>query len=436
MKHAHRFRTTRRRAALGLAAVTLAAGLGGLGCGFTASKGNEPTGSENLPSSGVGPFIKQDFYCNTQLVQPFILTSPSDGQRGGPSFVRDADGTFQIWSELRSSDGSSEILWNRMTLARGTQCRDFDVSVTPDRTVLSATAGWEAGSVGAPMVLAADGLYRMWFEGGDYAGIGLAVSSDGVSWTRGSAGPVLIPDQSWEAGTIGSPSVVFHDGLYRMWYDGNVRGARAIGYADSPDGVTWTKRDAFGRASAPGFFAVAPVLTADQTTWEFYKPTDPSGSVGAPSVIVHRDPLRTMYLLYYTGNLRGRLDTRYDDVDSSMGIAYSEDGLVWTKAPNKRECEDFECPANEINPNVAEKLPIALGPKVEGSYNSFSGFSIVDEAEAAVVEVPEQLTFFMLWHQVDQLNAKIAAGLPPDDASLPPDGFQGATGIGFAFARN
>ena len=39
--------------------------------------------------------------------------------------------------------------------------------------------------------------------------------------------------------------------------------------------------DAFGRASAPGFVAVAPVLTADQTTWEFYKPTDSAGAVGA-----------------------------------------------------------------------------------------------------------------------------------------------------------
>ncbi|MFN7954343.1 MAG: hypothetical protein U0610_21635 [bacterium] len=417
-----------RAAALGLVAL-------GLGCGFTASKGNEPSGSENLPTSGVGPFLKQDFYCNTQLVQPFILTSPADAQRGGPTFVREPDGTFQIWSELRSGDGS-RILRNQLTLLPGTQCRDFDVSVTADETALDAADAWEAGAVGAPTVLAQDGHYRMWFEGGRYAGIGYAESNDGLHWTRRSANPVLVPDQRWEAGTIGSPTVVFRDGLYRMWYDGNVNAARAIGYAESSDGVTWTKRDAFGRSSAGGHDDVVPVLTADQTTWEFFKPTDSAGSVGAPSVVVHHDPLRTYYLLYYTGNLRGRLDTRFDDVDSSIGIAFSENGLDWTKAPNKRECEEFECPANEINPNVAEKLPISLGPKVDGSFNSFSAFSIVDEAEPAVVEVPEELTFFLLWHQVDQINAKVAPSLPPDDSSLPPDGFTGATGIGFAFANN
>ncbi len=406
-----------------------------LGCGFTASKGNEPSGSGNLPSSGVGPFLKQDFFCNTQLVQPFILTSPADGQRGGPALVHEQDDTFQIWSELRSGE-TSRILHNRLTLLPGTQCRDFDVSVTADEAVLSAEADWEAGSVGAPSVLVNDGLYRIWFEGGNYAGIGYAESNDGLHWTRRGSQPVLAADQRWEAGTIGSPTVVFHDGLYRMWYDGNVNAARSIGYAESSDGVSWTKRDAFGRSSEGGRTDVVPVITADQTTWEFYKPTYSSGSVGAPSVVVHRDPLRTYYLLYYTGNLRGRLDTRFDDVDSSIGIAFSENGLDWTKAPNKRECEDFDCPANEINPNVAEKLPISLGPKVDGSFNSFSGFSIVDETEPAVVEVPEQLTFFMLWHQVDQINAKVAPGLPPDDATLPPDGFTGATGIGFAFASN
>ncbi len=414
----------------------------GLGCGFLARKGKEPTGGDNLPSSGVGPFIKEDFYCNTQLVQPFILTSPSDGQRGAPSLLRDADGTFRIWSELRTSD-RSVIEAHRMSLSKSqSTCRRFDVSVSEESQSFAPSEAWEGNAVGSPAVVLEDGLYRMWYEGAGAAGtgwggIGYAESNDGVAWTRRGNGPVLVPDQQWESGTIGSPAVVFRDGLYRMWYDGDELGARAIGYADSPDAVTWTKRDASGRESSGSARTdLAPVITSDQTTWEFYKPTDPTGSVGAPSVVVHEDPLRTLYLLYYTGNLRGRLDTRYDDVDSSIGIAWSEDGLTWTKAPYKRDCDQFDCPANEINPNMAEKLPISLGPKVDGSFNSFSPLSIVDEAEPAVVEVPEEETFFMLWHQVDQINAKLAPSLPSEDPSKPPDHFPGATGIGFAYATN
>ncbi|MCA9720695.1 MAG: hypothetical protein KC468_38890 [Myxococcales bacterium] len=438
-------RRARRTVAI-VAALALAAG-----CGFTAEKGTEPTGSENLPSSGVGPWIKLDFFCNTQLVQPFILDSPNQVSLSEPWLLRDGDRGlhFRLWYENRR-DGRSVIEHDRLEVLRGSDCRRFDASLAGTQTVLTAPAGgWEggnllgtAGYVGAPSVIEDGGGFRMWYEGGRWAGIGHATSPDGLGWTRSDArasgssgvGPVLVPDQAWENGTVGSPSVLFDGERYRMWYEGDVLGARAIGYAESADGLSWTKRDAAGRSSAGGRGDVAPVLVATQRNWEFHYPTDPFGRVGQPQVIVQRTPLRTVFLMYYTGNLSGHLERGPDDFDSSIGIAVSEDGLSWEKAPNDRESDTD--PANEINPVVAEKLPLALPPFVEGSVNSFNPVSIVDEASIGVVYVPEEQTFFSVWHQLDLINTLIAPGLPPGDPDLPAEDFPGATGIGLGYTTN
>ena len=166
-----------------------------MGCGFTGEKGEEPTGSENLPASGVGPFIKLDFFCNTQLVQPFILESPGQSSRSEPWLLRDGDGLrFRLWYEERR-DGRSSILHDRLEVLPGSECRRFDSRLEGSQTVLSAPAGgWEGGNllgtqgyVGAPSVIEDGSLLRMWYEGGRWAGIGHASSSDGLSWTRSDA---------------------------------------------------------------------------------------------------------------------------------------------------------------------------------------------------------------------------------------------------------
>ena len=436
-------RATHHLDAAGSPRTALAAVLGVLiaaGCGFIAEKGEEPSGTDNLPASGVGAFVKEDFFCNAQLVQPFVLPSESEGTRGEPSLLHDGGLDFRVWSERRVGT-RGEILHDRLFVAEGTECRTFDASTVPDGVVLTPLGTWDGDHVGAPSVVLVDGLYRMWFEGGASAGIGYAESTDGLTWTRrdasgatgAAAGPVLVPDQIWEAGRVGSPSVLFEDGRYRLWYDGNTLDARSIGYAESSDGLTWTKRDAAGRSSAGGASDVAPVVIPDQRVWEFEQPGDPVGSVGQPHVLRLQTPLRVLYLLYYTGNLRGRLDESFDDIDSSIGIATSEDGLTWAKAPSTTEGEPVNGvnpTANEINPIVAENLPITLGPDIDGSFNNFSGFSIIDEAAPSVVYLPEKLTFFMLWHQIDRVNESIVRDLAPEDPDLGPHGFPGMTGVG------
>ena len=104
----------------------------------------------------------------------------------------------------------------------------------------------------SPWVLVEDGLWRMWYVSGvrwDTTLEGLrhlyhikyAESRDGIAWTR--RGWVSVDVASPEEYAFGRPCVLKDaDGVYRMWY--SVRGPRyRIGVAESSDGLTWTRMD-------------------------------------------------------------------------------------------------------------------------------------------------------------------------------------------------
>jgi predicted GH43/DUF377 family glycosyl hydrolase len=105
-------------------------------------------------------------------------------------------------------------------------------------------SGWE-DEVNRPVVIQAGGLYRMWYTGQarGKSWIGHATSSDGKTWKRASARPVLAAEKAWEKVAVMCPHVLQEkDGLYRMWYSaGEQYEPDAIGYATSTDGLKWTK---------------------------------------------------------------------------------------------------------------------------------------------------------------------------------------------------
>ena len=67
-----------------------------------------------------------------------------------------------------------------------------------------------------------------------------AESLDGRRWERG---PVCIDFDRPDEHAIARPAVVRDGDLYRMWFSHRGRSYR-IGYAESPDGLSWTRRDA------------------------------------------------------------------------------------------------------------------------------------------------------------------------------------------------
>ena len=165
--------------------------------------------------------------------------------------------------------------------------------------------GWESKSVSAPTVLYKDGLWRMWYAGRDTSkfSIGYATSTDRINWTKYANNPVISsgPEGSADDMDTVSPFVLFKDNLYHMWYAG--RGDdNQIFYATSPDGIAWTK------------YAGNPVLRlGGDFDWD-------NGEIAAPSVMW----TGTQYEMWYQGYSRGTLN-RY------VGHATSPDGYTWTK---------------------------------------------------------------------------------------------------------
>lgn len=103
----------------------------------------------------------------------------------------------------------------------------------------------------SPCVLAEDGRWRMWYVSGTgwemrderpqhRYHIKYAESVDGIAWKR--EGFVCIDYKSADEYAISRPCVLKDGDVYRMWFASRGSSYR-IGYAESKDGLKWTRKD-------------------------------------------------------------------------------------------------------------------------------------------------------------------------------------------------
>lgn len=198
---------------------------------------------QNLPESGVGPF---QALVQTQVapadVAPYVfleagqtLTEPCIlPQSTDPSspavllYVVAVGGTGTEILRTRADDGVS--------FYGDTADQENNPSHKPP-VVLSASLAWEGKSVTGPSVLRVGSEIWMYYAAA--GGIGLAKSSDGLTFTKTGA-PVLAVDAAatWETSAPHAPTVaVFPDGSWHMMYAAGT----SIGEATSSDGMTWTR---------------------------------------------------------------------------------------------------------------------------------------------------------------------------------------------------
>ncbi|HEX8643925.1 MAG TPA: hypothetical protein VF702_08435 [Allosphingosinicella sp.] len=158
---------------------------------------------------------------------------------------------------------------------------------------------------GTIAVLVEDGLWRAWYQSctkwEEIAGapepfyhIKYAESDDGVAWRR--EGRVAIDYAGPSEGGISSATVLKTSGGYAMWYSyrgatgyrGAGAGAYRIGFAESSDGLSWTRRD------AQAGIDVSP------SGWD-------SDMIAYPQVLRYGESL----FLFYNGNGFGRAGFGY-----------------------------------------------------------------------------------------------------------------------------
>jgi predicted GH43/DUF377 family glycosyl hydrolase len=169
-----------------------------------------------------------------------------------------------------------------------------------------------------PCVLDDGSIYHMWYSGfdGSNTKIGYANSTDGIIWTKYSGNPVLdlgLPG-SWDDIHVHYPMVIWNGTGYEMWYSGNDGTNYRVGYATSPDGLNWNK------------------YNDPSTTLPPYSESDPvidnggAGSfdqiyAGQASVILE---VGTYHMWYSGVDFSG---------EGRTGYATSPDGVSWTKYP-------------------------------------------------------------------------------------------------------
>ena len=166
--------------------------------------------------------------------------------------------------------------------------------------------GWE-DDLNRPSVLKRDGCWHMWYTGQYHederngtSQIFHAVSKDGIRFERTGDEPVLRPDTEWEKTSTMNPCVLWDEtvGKYRMWYSAGAQyEPKAIGYAESEDGLHWRKNN-----SNPVFQANA------SNRWECHKT--------AGCQVIKRE---SDFLMLYIGY--------YDEDYAQIGMAKSGDGI-------------------------------------------------------------------------------------------------------------
>jgi len=106
--------------------------------------------------------------------------------------------------------------------------------------VLPTGSSWESTFVSYPYVMKEKNVYKMWYTGCNPStcGIGYAESSDGINWTKSALNPILVagPSGAWDDARVAEVSVLQDYGDYKMWYSGD-EGSNTlrIGYAIFPE---------------------------------------------------------------------------------------------------------------------------------------------------------------------------------------------------------
>lgn len=307
--------------------------LSAVACATTGASGE---GDRDLPTAGVGPFRKLGVE-EVKGTAPFVLDSAQARYRE-PAALQEGEDTLLF--AVAQVDGRDVIVKTRAHDARTFYGTSAQFGASP-RVVLAADAPWEGGQVSGPAVLRApSGELLLYYAAA--GGIGLARSSDGVTFVKDPASPVLVRDPSapWETTEVRAPSAyLLPGGRFRLLYASGV----AIGEAESDDGVHFRRIEpspVLGPAPPPAPGSLLPNE----------KPPFDTASVSDPCAVPRVTPAGRFHVrVLYTG--------RDETGASTIGFAarYGETGAL-----ERQPVAVYSAGQKEAAPAFVERPPGAF----------------------------------------------------------------------------
>ena len=219
---------------------------------------------------------------------------------------------------------------------------------------------WDAGGVAAKSLVKVDNTFYLYYQGDNGSGmigIGVATSKDLIHWDKSPHNPILTRGSSWESAWVGMPCVIY-DGRWKMLYEGCDGTHSQIGMATSNNGITWTK---YGRNPVltigeigswdAGSVGTPSIVKVDKKYYVYYVATD--GTVYTNTGLATSHDLITfnketnpvlrrnagqfdsqecsLNSIIYMDNQFIAMLSGYDGINWSIGYAHSDDGIHFEK---------------------------------------------------------------------------------------------------------
>ncbi len=183
---------------------------------------------------------------------------------GNPIFTAGDTGSWDRsgpWARAVVHDGTTYHLWFTGSFANGnpndmghaTSTDGTTWTLDPANPVLTrgGTGEWDQSRLDGAAVIHDGTLFHMWYSGwgaDSLERVGYATSPNGTTWTKDAGNPVMDVGAtgSFDDELVRPTTIVVDDGTYKMWYGGcHYSGGPFVchvGFAESNDGVTWSKR--------------------------------------------------------------------------------------------------------------------------------------------------------------------------------------------------
>lgn len=153
--------------------------------------------------------------------------------------ARLVNGTYFYWYQA-GKEGSTSI-----GLARSLDGRNWQKEPLPVLP-LGPRGAWDEVSIGDPDVILVNGKYYLYYLGQDRAQrqrLGVARSTDGITWTKLRSNPILDLGGigHFDERGLGEPAVWQQNGYWMLYTGRDKAEHRRMGLAYAQDGVTWRK---------------------------------------------------------------------------------------------------------------------------------------------------------------------------------------------------